>query len=633
MTWVPLHTHTHYSLSEVGKLLSALSKPEQVADRCVELDYGVCGLTDHGSVGGVPGFIKACEKKGVKPIAGSDLWIGGGDEVRPTRLSVFATDANGWKDLMRASSSSYRPGNAGRRPMLTLDALASFGSGRWVVTSGRLGSTVGDALFADPVAAMGAATYEEARGYAHTSDWEGRLTDVILAHLERFGKGNFYLEILRVTGYPANEILAKALRRLGPKLGVPLLAVSDPYYCRPDDAADHRVLVCNATGSTMSTAHRRVGPDLGVFFRSNRFHVPSVEEMKGVHESGELASSLEIASRCEPFKIGEKPLLPSFPCPDGLSPDEYLRKLCLEGWRRLVEPVVKDNPELKKVYADRARSELEVFREAGLSSYFLIVRDYIEYVNKVLNSRTGCGRGSSAGCLVAYLIGVTRRADPVKYGLIFERFYNAGRNSPGRISLPDIDTDFSVSDREPVINYVRKKYGDDRVCQMATFSRMQGRSALKDVLRAHERCSFEDMNLVTDAIPDEAEIADELQEMEQASIIRWALENRADKLRDWVELDKDGNLSGTLAFDFGQAMRLEGTKRNLSKHASGLVICSDPLEDVVPMVWDKSTESMITGVDMRDAEAMGLPKFDILGLNTIGKVMTAERLIRGEHVG
>jgi DNA polymerase-3 subunit alpha len=206
----------------------------------------------------------------------------------------------------------------------------------------------------------------------------------------------------------------------------------------------------------------------------------------------------------------------------------------------------------------------------------------------------------------------------------------------GRIALPDIDTDFPIKFREKVKEYIREKYGHAHVCDMATFSRMQGRGALKDVLRVHSRCGFEEMNLITEHIPDEAEIADQLQEMKEetgeASIIQWALENNAEALKPWVFIKEDGELDGPLAMDFAQAIRLEGTKRSMGKHASGLIICSETLADIAPMVYDRGSQEMMLGIDMRDGEAMGLVKFDILGLRCLDCLEDCENIIRtGSH--
>ena len=249
----------------------------------------------------------------------------------------------------------------------------------------------------------------------------------------------------------------------------------------------------------------------------------------------------------------------------------------------------------------------------------------------------GAGRGSAAGSLVLYLLGVTD-IDPLEYDLIFERFYNAGRSSGGRISLPDVDMDFEKQKREDTIDYIKSQYGYDKVAQIMTFSRMQGRSALKDVLRAHSACSYDEMNLITGWIPDEAEISDQLQEMREAdkesggdgdaSIIQWALENHAEELSQWCYIDDNGSLQGSMARRFEQAIRLEGTKRSQSKHAAGIVISQSPLDKVCPMVYDKKSGEMIAGMEMGDLESMGHVKFDILGVAMLDKIHGVQNIIK-----
>jgi DNA polymerase-3 subunit alpha len=243
----------------------------------------------------------------------------------------------------------------------------------------------------------------------------------------------------------------------------------------------------------------------------------------------------------------------------------------------------------------------------------------------------GPGRGSAAGCLVSYLIGITS-IDPIKYSLIFDRFYNSGRNTKDHISMPDIDVDVPINKREAIIQYIKDKYGHDKVSQMVTFNTIKGRGALKDVLRVYGNVSFEEMNRITKNIPDEAKIADELQEMKEetgeASIIRWALENNSDKLKEWCYIDDNNELQGPLAKRFEQAIRLEGTKSNQSRHAAGIAISSDPLKDICPMVYDSKNEQLIAGMEMQDLEGIGIIKLDILGVAMLDKVMTIQHLLQ-----
>jgi DNA polymerase-3 subunit alpha len=247
----------------------------------------------------------------------------------------------------------------------------------------------------------------------------------------------------------------------------------------------------------------------------------------------------------------------------------------------------------------------------------------------------GVGRGSAAGCLVSYLIGITG-VNPIPYHLIFERFYNIGRSSKDRVSLPDIDIDVPINKRDYVIDYIKNKYGTKKVAQMLTFNTMKGRGALKEVLRVYGNISFEEMNKITKNIPDEAKIADELQEMKEetgeSSIIRWALENSSDKLKEWCSLKEDETLEGPLAKRFEQAIRLEGTKSNQSKHAAGVVISRDNLEDICPMIYDNKNQQMIAGMEMNDLEALGVIKFDILGLAFLDKAMHISDILYNQGV-
>jgi DNA polymerase-3 subunit alpha len=331
---------------------------------------------------------------------------------------------------------------------------------------------------------------------------------------------------------------------------------------------------------------------------------------------------------CESYDILHKPMLPNFKCPNSLNPDEYLRELCRNGWREKIKDNIPEDKQPEDV--ERIKHELEVLQGAGLSSYFLIVQDILRYVREN-NWLPGPGRGSAAGCLVSYLIGITS-IDPIRYDLIFERFYNTGRNTSDRISMPDIDVDVPINKREEIIKYIKDKYGYNKVSQMITYNTMKGRGALKEVLRVYGNISFDEMNRITKFIPDEAKIADELQEMKEetgeASIIRWALENNIDKLKDWCYINEDNELSGPLAKRFEQAIRLEGVKSNQSKHAAGIAISIQDLSDVCPMIYDTKNDQLIAGMEMQDLEDLGVIKFDILGVAMLDKIMTITDILQ-----
>jgi DNA polymerase-3 subunit alpha len=265
----------------------------------------------------------------------------------------------------------------------------------------------------------------------------------------------------------------------------------------------------------------------------------------------------------------------------------------------------------------------------NLGGYFLIVQDYIQFAHS-RDICVGPGRGSSAGSLVAYLLGITK-IDPIPYGLIFERFYNEGRNTPGNIELPDIDTDFDKMRRGEVINYVKNKYGHDRVGHIVTLSSLQGRGALKEILRVYNACSHLEMSEITKQIPQEAEISDLLEDMRKqkgySSILEWTLENEPELVSQYCRLE-DGKLVGDYARYFELAIKIEGVKKNTGQHASGIVISSEPLEDVVPL--HNQGGELIIGLEMDSAKKFGLVKFDILGLKGLSCISDATRLINEE---
>ena len=337
------------------------------------------------------------------------------------------------------------------------------------------------------------------------------------------------------------------------------------------------------------------------------YHIPSYEDMKRFHTDKELDTTLQIASMCSEYNILGPPNPPVFDCPNGMSPNDYLRYLCREGWTEKMGHVDKGH-DMFDTYGSRVNKEIKIFTETNLSSYFLIVRDILKYADS-RGYLTGPGRGSAAGCMVSYLMDITK-IDPIPYELIFERFYNAGRNAGGRVSMPDIDIDVPKCGREDIIDYIKKKYGKDNVAQIITFQTLKGRAALKRVMAARGNISFDEQNAITSHLLDESKIADELQDMRDelgtSSVISWALENKSDKLKDWCYVDDNGNLQGKFAKIFEQAIRLEDTKIIQSKHAAGVVVSPQPIYDVCPMVLDREEKDLLAGFEGPSCEDAGL---------------------------
>ena len=647
MKFFPLHVHSHYSL------LDGLSKPKDIANRCVELGLEGSALTDHGTISGAVSFVNAMNNKGKKPILGCEFYIckekpEEKQERKLSHLVVLAKNIEGWRSLLGATSESNKPENFYYKPRLDLDTLSNFVDGNLISFSGHMGSDLANVIFEDPQQAYNARTYEEARKLVDPN-WLVNAKNMAYMHQEIFGKGNFYIEIqlLDQLNLPAAKVVGEALRYVSKDTGIPCVATPDAHYAKPEDAYDQRVLLCNKMDCTLSDIENKLKTNsevgLASFFKSDKYHIPSLEEMQELHTDEEIDNTYKIACECEQYDITRKPMLPQFPTPDSISSEQYLYHICKQGWvqrKERIEKHIANSDKTKKDYGDRVKKELDILQEAGLADYFLIVHDIVNAAKK-RGEIVGAGRGSAAGSLVLYLMGVTE-VDPIEHELIFERFYNAGRNTEEHTSLPDVDMDFEIQSRENTINYIKEKYGSSRVAQILTFSRMQGRGALKDVLRAHSACGFEEMNRITKWIPDEAEISDQLQEMRdsdkesggdgEASIIMWALENHSKELENWCYIDDSGNLQGAMAKRFEQAIRMEGTKRAQSKHAAGIVISQEPLSNVCPMVHDKKASEMIAGMEMGDLESMGHVKFDILGIALLDKIHGVKKILEGHGI-
>ena len=631
--WLALHCHSHYSL------LDGLTKPDQLAKRAKELGHRSIALTDHGTISGAISFNKACVAQEIKPIIGCEFYlcnqsatIHEKQNAKHSHLCVLAKNVDGWSELIKLSSLSNSKDYFYYKPRLNIEDFSLYAK-NLIAFSGHPGTELAKCILPDE--AYKASSPEEAKSLIK-DNWIDCAKNLCSKYQDIFGKENFFIEIqlFDKDNLHCSIVLAECLRKLSKETGIKAIATPDAHYAKQEDASDQRVILCAAMETTLakvkSSLEKQEEFGLSSFFKSNRYYIPSTEEILALHEPEEVKNCLLIEEMCESYSLAKQPMLPKFNCPDNKNEKEYLRDLCRNGWKEKFSKLNK-NDEKHNIYVDRIKNELSVISDAGLEGYFLVVQDYCNWV-KNQGWLTGKGRGSGAGCMVSYLLGITQ-VDPIQNGLVFERFYNAGRNAPGRISLPDIDCDFPITKRDKVIDYIKNKYGHENVSQMITFSRMQGRGALKDVLRAHG-FSFEESNLVTRYIPDEAEISEQLQEMKEdtgeASIIKWALENIPEKLKEYCELDEYGNTKGKLAKEFAQAIRLEGTKRSQGKHAAGIVISHTALNDICPMVYDKKNKQMIAGLEMSDLESIGLVKFDILGVAVLDKIMGCINLLKGK---
>ena len=543
-------------------LLQGFSKPDELAKKCSENGYRACGITDYKSLSGAVSFYQACVKHNIKPIIGCAF-----DE-----FTLIAKNKDGWLNLIEIIALLDDDGN-----------LPSTGCTNTNMVGSYAGRQAQDAF-------------------------------------KIFDRGN--LICIASKKYPA----------LGQSSYVVSQALRPTYYTDKSDALLHRTLLCSSLKTTLPDIKRKIKngevPDhITRFFSNDTFFLPNKEEITEIlldectHQ--QVSEVADIIDACEHYDILRKPSLPVFSCPGNQTEEEMLKALCRKGWKDLLISTNKvDDEDAKTIYTERFHNEIQVIKDANLFGYFLIVWDIVRFVGEQ-GWLSGPGRGSSAGCLISYLMGITK-VDPIEYDLLFERFYNSSRIN----SLPDIDIDVPGKKRDEIIAYLKDKYGHDNVSQMITFGRLQGRSALKEVLRINKACSFGEMNEITKSLPNEADISDQLQEMdeEDRSIIRWALINNPEQLRDFCFINSRGELDGDYADFFDQAIRIEGTFKSQGKHPAGIVISKNQLKTVCPMVNQKSGNDKIAGLEMSDLESLGHVKFDVLGINLLDKLMKIQEL-------
>lgn len=574
--FVHLHVHTEFSLLDgagrVGDIIEAAARQGSPA----------IAITDHGVMYGVIEFYKAARARGIKPIIGCEFYVArgsrfdrkqGGKEESPYHLVLLAENMSGYKNLLQLVTKAYLEGFY-YKPRIDLELLAQHADGL-IGLSGCLAGEVPARILA--------------------GDYSGA-REAALRYQEILGRNNFFLE-LQDHRMEEQQAANKGLVQLAGELGIPVVATNDVHYVRRDLASIHDILLCIQTGKTLTDTNR-------LKFPTEEFYLKTPDEMYGLFGELEeaLRNSLEIADRCESeFFEFDRLHLPNFPVPQGLTDREYLRALCEEGLRERYGVVT---PEVR----DRAERELDIIAHMGFSSYFLIVWDLVRFAREK-GIPVGPGRGSAAGSLVAYCLGITN-LDPLRYGLLFERFLN-----PERVSMPDIDIDFCFERREEVLNYVAEKYGSDHVAQIITFGTMAARAAVRDVGRVLG-VPLADVDRLAKLIPEEIGIS-----------IERALEE-SPELKKLCEEDVE---AGEL---IKMAKFLEGTPRHASTHAAGVVISKEPLVNYVPLQMTPDG-TVVTQFPMQTIEEIGLLKMDLLGLRTltvIGDTVAAIKETRGETV-
>jgi DNA polymerase-3 subunit alpha len=588
-------------------------KPANIVEHAKKREYPAVCLTDFTTVAGAIEFYKECKKKEIKPIFGCELLVTENPTIKPATLTLVCKNKTGWETLLKIVSQSN---DLGGIPHITIEQLTSHNLDNFICIDGYEGSLFFYEIFSKPAEAYFVEDYDELAQNCLAREWH----DIGISYVSRL-RSVFEHYFIETTveeccseTNPLPILTSRCAAELAKSAGVDVLIDNPVYYPDAVGAIDQRVLLCSLLKCTISNLNKKILCGSLIENRLNIFLKSTFFKFHDLPKSNHHV----IYDLCEEYEITSDPKLPRFSCPNNQSEIEYLKTLCREGWlRKLKTSGVISTPDKTEEYKQRVLYELDVIERAGLAGYFLIVQDYVnEFRNR--GCLVGPARGSAAGSLVAYLIGITL-VDPIPYGLLFERFFNPGRITPGKISLPDIDVDFPPDVREDVIQYLREKYGADKVGQIATYGRLQGKSALKEVLRVNEYCSFDEMNTITAILPPEGAISDQLEEVEDHSIILWALENESKKLKDYCYM-KDGELHGDYSRAFAQAIRLEGTFKSIGKHAAATIVSSEPLDKFCPMVRTARSADKIIAYDMYSSEDAGAVKMDILGVSALQKI-------------
>ena len=576
--FIHLHVHSEYSL------LDGASRIEDLAKRAKDLGMKGMAITDHGSMYGVVKFYLKMKEAGLKPIIGSELYVAPNgrfnkntaEDRSPYHLTAIAKNMTGYKNLIKLVSKGNTEGFYSR-PRVDRELIEQYKDGLIILS--------------------GCSKGELARLILANEDKKAR-------ELASFYKGlfgaDYYLEMM-YHGIPEQKIINLYLEKLSKEMDIPCVATNDSHYTAQEDARGQDIMLCIQTGSFLNDTDR-------MKFSGDEFYIKSYSEMKNNFPDNEeaLANTVEVMEKCNLELDLGRYLIPDFPVPSGETADSFLEKLSFDGINQKYgvksqdktgKEIVVIPPEIK----ERVKYELSVIEQTGFASYFLIVNDFINFARSA-GIQVGPGRGSAAGSIVSYSLGITS-LDPLKYGLMFERFLN-----PERISMPDIDIDFCYERRQEVIDYVVKKYGKERVAQIITFGTMAARAAIRDVGRV-EQVPLTEVDKIAKMVPIMKDVTidkamGEIKELKAA-------------------YDRDPKIKALI----DDAKRIEGMVRHASTHAAGVVISKEDLSDLVPVQLINDTQTM-TQYDMDDLKELGILKMDFLGLRNLSMIAHAVEIIK-----
>ena len=584
MSFVGLHIHTDYSLLDGASQIPAL------VERATQLNMPAIAVTDHGVMYGAIQLLKNCMNKGIKPIIGNEMYVINADikqqhkRIKKYHQIVLAKDKKGYQNLVKLTTISHLQGMQGKgpfgRPCINKDLLKEYREGL-IVTSACLGGEIPQAILQGD--------YKKAREVAK---WYKEVFD-----------GDFYLEI-QDHGSQEDRIVNTEIVKISEKLAIKIVVTNDSHFISCNDVEAHDALLCIQTNKNIEelkrlrysgTEYLKSEAEMKLLFRD---HLDS----KIVEKA--LETTLEIADKIKPYNVLGEPRIPDYEVPPGHTAESFLEEVTWTGLLKRLKCYQRSD--ISPEYRERLEYELKMMEKMGFSTYFLVVWDYIKHARDN-HIPVGPGRGSAAGSLVAYALGITN-IDPVHHGLLFERFLN-----PERKSMPDIDTDFCIDKREQMIKYVTTKYGESKVAQIITFNRMTSKAVLKDVARVlgipySEADHMAKLIPVSRGKPTKLKVM--ISEKTPAPEFKEEYETKPHVQR-WLDM----------------AIRIEGTNKTFGVHAAGVVISSDPLDEIVPL--QKNNEgAVITQYFMEDLESLGLLKMDFLGLKNLTTIQKTADLIK-----
>ena len=607
--FVNLHLHSNYSFDCITKISDLVNFVKKDGANAI-------ALTDHGTMSGCVEFYKTCKKAGVKPIIGMEAYIcqnqadaaeKSSENKTLNHLVVLAKNHAGYKNLLKLHKIAND--NFYYRPRIDEKTLFAHSDGL-IVINGHFQTSIFECLFFNFAALNDCDSIDCCRQYLYP-DYEERFLAVAKRYHDVFGD-DFYIECQL---FDDTEIWQQAsghiLFELAQKYRFKAVGTGDAHYLTSENAILHKTF-CAIKQNTKVKDMAKIS-----YFQSGKYGVVTQETANKMYPPELIAATQEIADKVEEYNIT---LPAAIPQSNIANPKDYIYNLCMGE--------LEARGLMLKNYIDRVNYELSILELGNLYDYFIIVADYMNWAkeNGILR---GPSRGSAGGSLISFLLNIIT-IDPIKYDLLFDRFYSEDR-AQAKI-MPDIDSDFPASRRDDVIQYIKSKYGHDKVAGVVTFSTLQGRNALKDVLRVYSACDFQSMTKITELIPARDKISDKLasfkEETGSDSILYYLLINEPDLLRDFCYIDENKELAGEYADYFKIAIGLEGAIKSESKHASAIIISSRPIDEVAPLMRDKSSDDLLVALDMDSFENVSLVKFDILGVKTLDCLSEVNNILK-----